>query len=264
MSKRGKRLLFGFLVGIAAISILAGGIWFAWSQSKYGRSEQLIAAIKAGNREKAAALLDSGVDPNVPNGRQTFLRTMVELSISYPLSVACSEDDPEMVALLLRYGADPALSPEGGWDPVEATVLRLDEHDLDILQLLDEYGASFSRESGEEPYVFLAADVLGQHTRPDGETDVSYYNEAAGVHITQVVDYLLKDSASVPRYSSYTLLMTAARWGNTALIRDLLDRGEDPSAADAQGKTAYDYAVEHGQDAAAALLTPINRAETGK
>lgn len=224
--------------------------------SPYWKSDRLIRAIESGDVQRTETLLEHGLDPNCPNAKRSFFTSLVELPISYPLSAACKLGDAGMVRLLLSHGAHPEETKNGGWDAIASTLLRYEDDDIEILQLLVENGASVADCPYEEPYVHLAAEIQVQNYAPDG-TPLHTYNSEVGDQVTELVDYLLtfESGPGLPKTpGGITLLMRAAQTGNLALIADLLARGADPGEADSQGNTAYDYAVQHHWDEAAQLL----------
>ena len=244
-------------VALSVVSVLLIAVLLtAAFLSPYRKSDRLIRAIESGDVQRTKALLKQGADPNCPNAKRSFFTTLVELQIWYPLSVACELGDAEMVRLLLSCGAHPEETKNGSWDAIASTLLRYEDDDLEILQLLVENGASVEDCPYEEPYVHLAAEIQVQNYAPDG-TPLHTYNSEVGDRVAELVDYLLtfESDPGLPKtQGGVTLLMRAAQTGNLALIADLLARGADPGETDSQGSTACDYAVKHHWDEAAQLL----------
>lgn len=245
------------IAALSAVSVLLIAVLIAAAVlSPYRASARLIRAIGSGDVQKTEDLLKRGADPNCPNAKRGFFTALAELQIRYPLSTACELGDVEMVRVLLSYGARPEETRNGSWDAISSTLLRFQEDDLEILQLLMENGASAAECPYEEPYVFLAAEMQVQNYAPDG-TPLYTYNSEVGDGVAELVDYLLsfESDPGLPKtQGGRTLLMCAAQTGNQALIADLLSRGADPGEKDSQGDTAYDYAVRHHWDEAAQLI----------
>ena len=99
--------LAAFFGGAGAVRmLLAAGIPADADQENPQRVRPLHSAVAAGDHEAAEALLEAGADPDaVQQGGYT------------PLLAAAHSDDPEMVALLLRHGADRTLAADDGRDP---------------------------------------------------------------------------------------------------------------------------------------------------
>jgi ankyrin repeat protein len=99
--------LAAFFGGAGAVrTLLAAGMPADADQENPARVRPLHSAVAARDHEAAEALLEAGADPDaVQQGGFT------------PLLAAAHHDDPEMVALLLRHGADRALAADDGRDP---------------------------------------------------------------------------------------------------------------------------------------------------
>src|SRR5687768_14120534 len=93
------RLAVGSVLVIATMAI--GSLTFRHVQRGM-RASELISAVYAGNRRETQQLLDKGYGPNSPNlsGLTPLMR-----SVTVPPQLA----NPEVVQLLLWYGADPNL-----------------------------------------------------------------------------------------------------------------------------------------------------------
>ena len=80
-------------------------------------------------------------------------------------------------------------------------------------------------------------------------------------HVLRVRD----DSHADADRDGRTALMWAAAVGNLPVLEELLKAGANPDAADAQGKTARDYAQELGKGKCAAALDMQTRpSESGQ
>jgi ankyrin repeat protein len=99
--------LAAFFGGGAAVRLLlAAGMDADADQENPARVRPLHSAVAARDHDAARALLEAGADPDcVQQGGFT------------PLLAAAHHDDAEMVALLLRHGADRSLAADDGRDP---------------------------------------------------------------------------------------------------------------------------------------------------
>lgn len=89
--------------------------------------DDLIYAVWGFELEKAAQLIDSGVEVNTSDGKGT-----------YPLILACSyKDNDEMIELLLSKGADPNVHGPNGETPLGLAA----KYSLKAVQMLVDKGA---------------------------------------------------------------------------------------------------------------------------
>lgn len=154
----GAGLLFvaGFVAPAVAVLVpffLSEGFDFQIAPEEQNEVERAIAEEDA---ERLAMLLESGADPG-------------EFTIAPPIQGAAHQDDPELVRLLLDYGADVESPSEDGWtalfgaavDGPPETVRILLEHganpcrttsmgDYDGMRPLDA-----ARRRGDQPLVLL-------------------------------------------------------------------------------------------------------------
>jgi ankyrin repeat protein len=162
-----------------------------------------------------------------------------------------------MVALLLKYKADPNLKVWDGSPPLIAACTE-----------------ELHRASQMEPGMVLAllkagADVNG--TDADGDTALIsscyYTNEVYRGKISQIVACLLSAGANVnaTNFEGKTALMMAAAGAHPDLVRQLLARGAEPALLAKNGEIAVDFALI-GQEAnrldeAIARLKTMDEAE---
>ena len=99
--------LAAFFGGAGAVRmLLAAGMPADADQENPARVRPLHSAVAAQDHESAEALLEAGADPDaVQQGGFT------------PLLAAAHNDDPKLVTLLLRHGADRTLAADDGRDP---------------------------------------------------------------------------------------------------------------------------------------------------
>lgn len=200
---------------------------------------------------------------------------------TYPLIVACGMDNFEIVKMLVEAGAD--VNCNDGRTPLSLTYCAKKEHWYQISLYLIENGASLdyvTEYSGEtaailrdivqiKPGAALSgyipekkAEVLAAFNYAIEHCDHNNVNwmwvlqNSVTYDRIEIVKYLIDEKYCDVNDSSrdMTALMFAARDSTVEMIQLLLDKGADVNYSDSQGKTAYDYAVEWGNDDIALLL----------
>ncbi|MCC6697217.1 MAG: ankyrin repeat domain-containing protein [Candidatus Hydrogenedentes bacterium] len=230
-----------------------------------------------------AALLEVGVDVNVPDGDG-----------GTPLEHAISESNAETAKLLLEHGADVALPGRYGHLPIGIAVSR---GNVDLVELLLEFGATFEQRDALGDTALIAA-VRNKQTGMaryllEKQVDLEARNaiegtalsEAAAGGSTECAALLLLRGANVNTRSQRgmtplmlalctgiysdsniyrllmdsgariddrnkngeTALMHAARNAPVAILNDLIARGADPLALNNTGATALMYAARGGR-----------------
>lgn len=99
--------------------------------------------------------------------------------------------------------------------------------------------------------------LTAQRARDLADAALDHASEGPPVALPylRALDEVVEDGAWNGRLSDgRTVLGAAAYWGDTAAVRWLLERGADPTAADAKGRTPLAVAAERGKDEALALL----------
>ena len=183
----------------------------------------LIAAARAGDAERVAALLERGADARASSPDGTTA-----------LHWAARAGHAEAVAMLLAAGADPTAANRYGVTPL-----------------------ALGAENGDAASVaaLLDAGVDPDAASPDGETALLL---AARTGRVEVLDLLLAAGAEVDaaeQWRGQTALMWAAAEGNVAAVRRLLAAGADVGARSTGGLTPLLFAVREGRlDAVEALL----------
>ena len=209
------------LVTAAALAgVLAAG---AASAGTVAAESPLIAAARAGDTERVAALLDRGADPRAASPDGTTA-----------LHWAARAAQPAAVELLIAAGADPAAANRYGVTPL---ALAAENGDAASVAALLEAGVDPDAAAGEGETALLIAARTGR---------------------VEVLDLLLAAGAEVDaaeRWRGQSALMWAAAEGNVAAVRRLLAAGADVAARSAGGLTPLLFAVREGRiDAARALL----------
>lgn len=151
---------------------------------------------------------------------------------------------PEMLRLLLKFGADPDAADEFGRTALHHMLFEKDAEEL--LGILIRHEADVNRvatlSGGETP--LLTARELFFEGRDQTRAEA-------------VMALLLRAGADVNARddSGYTLLMTAAVNDKPRLARLALNNGADPSLACNDGKTPLERAQEFGHAEIAAMIS---------
>ncbi len=209
-------------------------------------SSALFDAVRAGNREAVAALLDS--DPRLATARD-------ERGVSAIL-VAVYHGKPELARLLVERGAVPDIfeaSALGDLGRVRELAANANATSPDGFQPLGlacffghtEVAEFLVREAG--------ADI---HVASKNQMRVQPIHAAAARRATSLVKLLLERGAdpNARQHLGFTPLHAAAQHGDTATAEVLLSAGADPTLANDDGKTAADFAAQGGHEALAARL----------
>ena len=172
---------------------------------------------KKANIDVARALFEAGADANARAGQYTG--TPLHSNIA----------SPEIVALLLQHGADPALSTEDGVTPLHAVAGT--EH-VDVARMLIDAGADVNAADsrGSTPLdgtcccqeLAVIRLLLEHGADPNKGTPLV---EAAGNDNLDVVRLLLQYGADASRGAP---ILAAAERGDVDLVKLLVERGANP------------------------------------
>jgi len=172
-----------------------------------GAVESLVEAVLAGDSGSVASLLGSGISPDSRDEGST------------PLYNAAAQGEIELVALLLRAGADPNLRSAGEQEGTPLCAAACHGH-VEIVRIL-----------------------LGGGADPNLREDEWWTPlRWAAAHGHDEVARMLLGTAANPDLGGP--LPEAARRGSLAVARTLLAHGADPCATDPDGRTALEIAEE--------------------
>jgi ankyrin repeat protein len=200
-------------------------------------------------------LLEAGAKVDAPSGKYQVT----------PLMLAMQENNPRVVPILLEAGADIEAKDVDGWTPTiwaahrdslnafraltEEKSPKLDVLDKEgwsaltmavrrasrnMIERLIEHGAKWSEPVGDVPFLLLAIQT--------GDF----------ITVNEVLEHFPDLEVRGPEKE--TPLIAAAKRGHVELMVDLLRRGADRTAKDAEGKTALDHAKEQEHTTVAGLL----------
>ena len=275
-----KHIIAILAFGVSAISIALGALWVIQSQ-KSKTVRELCVAIQAGNIEHLEVLLQEGADANGTTRTIFYLPVSIVTesnALSTPLLTACESGNPDAVALLLKYNADPNKRVAGGFNALEAvyntdtgraarfeTIPMLLDYGVDLT-----YAASLTRTDHVAfREVFLATDdtaaqsiaLLELYTNiPESLTDASGTTLLGKCHSPIVADWLIRKGADVnaANDNGNTPLMYAAERGYREIIEVLILNGANTALKNNAGKTAYDLARENGFTELSQMLSPTD------
>ncbi len=178
-------------------------------------NQELIKAVQEGNIETARYWLKRGANPNAspPDPWQSPM-----------LVVAAARWRPQLVKLLLDYGASPNAT---NWRGDTALTFACDNGDEKTVLLLLDAGANIQAQTKQGSSALSFACV------PENPQEI------------RILRQLLDRGANVNvrDKSGVTPLMQAARVGNLAGVKALLKRGAEVNARDNKGDTALIYAL---------------------
>lgn len=200
------------------------------------------------------------------------------IPVDSPLATACMENDPEAVAILLKYGADPNYVPifqNRNYTPLTLAASRGNQQTMTLLLksgadasvqgtgALRAYLLHRSREAtpnAEDLQIVIALLEKYGFTMPTA-LENSPMEYAAIYGDTQAMQLLISDyavDANACIDNGRTILHIYVRSGHQIATAEkvaaILAFGTDPTIADEDGKTAYDYAVEKGYEDIAQML----------
>ena len=255
--------------------------------SPYRWSRELIDAIENNDIQEATLLLQQNYDVNTPSSKPNrIMDAFLESSPTVPLAKACYIGNYDMVKLLIDHGATASHIDGTGWSPLHQALIHYQEDDLWIIPLLLDNGADPNYIESDTPPIMLVANLLSTQQLKNEDAlvvsleifkileergaDIDYINnrgdniviESAIYGNKLLLEYLLQEKKFDVNYKNdlgMTPLMGSVSLEqdiNKRTIQILLNNGADKNLKDNNGKTAYDYAIENGNEEFAELLRP--------
>lgn len=201
--------------------------------------------------------------------------------VCYPLNAACDTGNLDIIKLLIENGAD--VNCNDGLTPLSITYSSKVDNWYVISQILIKNGASLNyttEYSGEKSSVLQdivqnrPGSSLPGYEPDNNEEVIKSFNYALENCDRDIVNWMqvLQNSVSNNRIEivkllleqnycdvndttvGVTALMFATRDANFEMVKFLLDYGADKSIKSSDGKTAYDYALESGDEDIISIL----------
>jgi ankyrin repeat protein len=230
--------ILSFVLSITAM-VGAPSVWadpasppLSW---RHGKADQVMAVSGRGAPEvtKNQLLMLHAGSGDITEVKQDLARGAdinyrIPISGLTPLMVT---ENPEMMALLLQYGADIKATDIDGTTVLHHAVLA--PRALELIPLLIRQGAEVNHvaagRGGETPLLVARQWFFEERDRALG---------------AQVMELLAKNGADVNAadHTGYTLLMVAAVNNKPDLLTLMLALGADPHLQNREGLTALDYA----------------------
>lgn len=220
-------------------------------------SQKLLRAVEDNNRSEVEKLLKEGANANAyaKNGL-------------LPLWRASADNRPEIVRLLIEYGAavdKPIKASAAGGTSLE---MACQEGHLEVVQILLENGASINERGylGFTPIRVAARNghlEVVKHLAEKGANIDEQANDkatplehAAAKGHYEIVEFLLSKGANIDNQDKDGdfPLGEAAKYGYEQIVKLLLDKGADIGITNKKGLTVYMIAKQYGQARIVKLL----------
>lgn len=218
--------------------------------------DQLFDAVRKGNAEEVAALLDG--DAGLLTARRSGVSALL---------FAVYVRHPEIARLFLDRGADPDVFEASATGEIGALARRLDEDPSRANAVADDgftplgLAAFFRQRDALRLLLARGADV--NRASQNAQRVAPLHSAIAGRDEGIVADLLARGADVHARQDlGFTPLHNAAAEGNETIIRLLLDRGADRSARSDSGATPEQVARERGHNSAAELLRAGDQGST--
>lgn len=236
-----KRFLLSFLLALFTLGISSTGLAASDTDIALRR------AILNNNLEDAQQAINAGAN----------LRHVERDYTDNPLGIAVNYEYVDMVALLLKNGANPNIFIDGnGFFNSTPLITAIARQKLDIVKLLVENGAdvNFQAHKYFEPQIIGLSPLMQAIVSPYTKDSLSifYYliEKGANVNLTTTDGQTALMSAANGDFSVYR------QYGMILMAEELLKKGADTKARMSNGKTALDYAIASKFTRMVELLTP--------
>jgi len=159
---------------VISIILFVCGFSIVW----YGMSSYLCKLIDEGKTEQAITMIDRMSTKHINSYSAPLFMLpinvrMFERGLDLPLTNACEKGNLEIVAALLKKGADPNKFLEGGFSPIEAAFARQVEQRYEIAKLLIEYGADVNLHGSQSSAIIMEA---GRFRFDENDEKITYRN----------------------------------------------------------------------------------------
>lgn len=268
------------IISIVCFLLVTFVALYIYRVSKYVQAKNLCEQIKAGENISENAenhLTAPFIYAHILDGEFDLIKPEI------PLEQACYYRNLQAVEVLLKNGANPNFFFDGHFSPLEATIFSFGQENeewLTIIKLLLEYGADINRYGSYSVIRSLSKSISSEDSLFKKEAilyileeklneisigDCAYImiNASAGGH-TDVISYLLnhkKIDINIQSYRGYTMLISTIESKvnqpetKLKMTKWLIEHGADVNIKDNNGKTAYDYAVDRGDEDLIVLLS---------
>ena len=265
------------------LSFIIGMFTGCASVQNYFDSRELTNAIRENNIQGVEEIIAK--NPHCINTLPTIMTkgmlSAMNMRGTYPLTEACIVGNFDMIKLLVENGAD--VNCNSGITPLSVIYRDKPEKWYEISLFLIESGADInyytdwywdcssilqdivqSRPGGsaidykpEDPdEVMLAFNYAMENCDHSKINWMSVMQQSVTYDRIEIVTFLLDEGYCDvnDRFGSMTALMFAAQDSSKEMVELLLSYGADTKLVSEDGKTAYDYAVEFGEEGIADLL----------
>lgn len=253
------------------------------SVRNYFDSIELTSAIRGNDIQKVEEIVEKNPDciNTLPTVMTKGMLSAMNLRGTYPLTEACIVGNIDMIKLLVENGAD--VSCNSGITPLSVIYrdkpenwykisLFLIESGADINYYTDWYwdcssilqdivqtrpgGSAIDYKPEDPDEVMLAFNYAMENCDHSKVNWMSVMQQSVTYDRIEIVTFLLDEGYCDvnDRLGSMTALMLAARDSTVEMVELLLTCGADTELVSDDGKTAYDYAVEFGEEGIADLL----------
>lgn len=234
------------------------------------QTKKLFGAVENNDYEASRKAINSGASVNSRYRLFVLFPNLIDTNKT-PLIIACENGNEEIIRLLLDNGADvnkkdnctnqtPLLAAIGhGNEKAHRHKLAkfMIDQGADIYAstathtvlmytvLVSEHDTGDTIREGYELFMYLMEQDVSIEI-PFGQENLLTY--AARYGSAETVSYLINNSIfdiNETDKASCTALITAAKYGNTSIVKLLIELGADKSLTDINGKTAFDYAIEN-------------------
>lgn len=277
-----KKCMIKFFVILTAIILLC----ITYTVYIHKKTDQLVDAIRKNDTEKVIQIVSNcNSCVNQLNSLFPKLSVMLDCSVLYPLQVACETGNYEIVQILIDYGADVnCIDPTIHSTPFIMALSSMNQNRFEIANLLMENGANVIVNADDHGENALAAATCLSLNANDLEEEASLvmFDKIVDVYIANDINikevscncynvYFFASKEGNLKITKYlldhgifevdetskdgcTALMQAVRSNKETIVQFLIEQGANPYIVDDSGNSAYDYAIQNGNQEIMELL----------